>query len=340
MRTFHHLHLEEREKLFFWHEQGVSLRDIGKRLKRSHTSLGKELKRNKMGVGKRSREYTVFHYVPCRAQKKAEQRAGNQRRKAPLKEPLIFLYVREHLRPPYCWTPEEIAGRLPVDYPVHTMDDETIYRYIYGKKQKRMKLWRYLVRHRKKRMAHHGRKVIDRGQVVEAIHITKRPKYIEKRRQPGHWETDNMEGMRSDRTGISVTVERRARIVRLRKLADHAAHTKTTALLKQFAGEPPSLKRTMTLDNGPENKDGGRFRNTSAMIVYKTTPYHSWEKGTGENTVGRVRRYVPKGTSVDDVPEYTLMMIEDRMNNTPRKCLGFLTPNEVYVKILPASGIR
>src|SRR3989344_6362462 len=130
MRTFHQLSLEEREHLFSWHEQGISLREIGRRLGRSHTSLGKELKRNRVGLGKRSTEYLIFHYVPCKAQEKARKRGVKQRQKAPLKEPLIFLYVREHLRPPYCWTPEQIAGRLSIDHPGNTIDDDTIYRYI------------------------------------------------------------------------------------------------------------------------------------------------------------------------------------------------------------------
>ena len=337
MRTFQHLSLEEREHLFSWQEQQISLREIGRRLGRSHTSLGKELKRNKVGLGKRSNEYLVFRYVPCKAQERAVDRGVKQRQKAPLKGPLIFLYVREHLRPPYSWTPEEIAGRLPIDHPGNTIDDETIYRYIYGKKQRRMKLWKFLLHHRKKRMKQNGRKVTDRGQVVAATPITDRPRYIEKRKQPGHWETDNMEGVKSDKTGVSITVERKTRVIRVRKLVNHKAVTKTNVLLKQFSKEPKELKRTMTVDNGPENKDGGKFRNKSTMTVYKTTPYHSWEKGTVENTVGRVRRYIPKGISVDHIPEEKYIIIEDRMNNTPRKCLGFLTPNEVYEKILSAS---
>ncbi len=331
MRTFHQLTLEEREKYFLWKNQGVSLRDIGRRLGRSHTTLSREFRR-----------HTRYGrpYLPCLADRRANRWAMRQRYKAPLKEPLIFLYVREHLRAPFCWTPETIAGRLPVDHPGYTIDDDTIYRYIYGKKQKRMKLWKYLILHRKKRMKKHGRKVTNRGEVVHAISISKRPKSIGKRKHPGHWETDNMEGIRSDCTGVSVTVERMSRVTRLRKLADHTAATKTEVLLDQFSHEPKICQKTITLDNGPENKDGGRFQYSTAMTVYKTTPYHSWEKGSVENTVGRVRRWIPKKTSVDPVTQFQFTIIEDQMNNTPRKVLGFLTPNEVYEKITKSSRIR
>jgi IS30 family transposase len=250
------------------------------------------------------------------------------------------MYVREHLRPPFRWSPETIAGRLSIDCPGYTIDDDTIYRYIYGKKQRRMKLWKYLVLHRRKRMKKHGRKVTNRGEIVHAIPISKRPKSIEKRNQRGHWETDNMEGLRSDTSGVSVTVERVMKITRLRKLADHTAQTKTDVLLKQFSQEPQQYKKSVTLDNGPENKDGGRFQSQSIMTVYKTTPYHSWEKGSVENTIGRLRRWIPKKRSVDGITQEQLIFIENQMNNTPRKVLGFLTPNEVYGKMHNTSHIR
>ena len=189
-------------------------------------------------------------------------------------------------------------------------------------------------------MVKHGRKVTNRGEVIHAISITKRPTSIGKRKRLGHWETDNLEGLRSDHTGVSVTVERMSRVTRLRKLADHTAQTKTDVLLDQFSHEPESCQKTITLDNGPENKDGGRFQRTTAMIVYNTTPYHSWEKGTVENMIGRVRRWLPKKRSVDRVTEHHLLLIEEVMNNTPRKILGFLTPNEVYEKITRSSRIR
>ena len=146
-----------------------------------------------------------------------------------------------------------------------------------------------------------------------------------------------MEGLKSDHTGVSVTIERMTRITRLKKLADHTASTKTDALLDQFSHEPKHMKKTITEDNGPENKDGGRFQDSTEMTVYKTNPYHSWEKGSVENTVGRVRRFIPKKTSVDGVTQEDLDAIEDTMNNTPRKVLGFLTPNEVYERMTKSS---
>lgn len=328
---YHHVNLEEREKLFAWKEQGISFRTIAKRLHRNVGTISREMKR-----------HTRYGrpYLPCRAQRRAVRWAEKQRYHAPLKTPLIFLYVREHLRKQYSWSPETIAGRLSIDCPGYAIDDDTIYRYIYGKKQKRMKLWKYLVLHRKKRMKKYGRKITNRGEVVHAISISKRPPSVLKRTTVGHWETDNMEGRRSDTTGVSVTVERMSRVTRLRKLADHTAATKTAILLTQFSQEPETCKKTITLDNGPENKDGGWLQQETTMTVYKTVPYHSWEKGSVENTVGRVRRWIPKKTSVDGITQQQLTNIEEDMNNTPRKVLGYLTPNEVYGKLHAASHTR
>lgn len=327
MRTYHHLSLEEREKLYAWKEAGISLRKIGQRLKRNVGTLSREWRRNaKYGIP----------YLPCTAHRKAKKRALKQRYRAPLKEPLIFLYVREKLRDEK-WSPEAIAGRLPIDYPGYSINDETIYRYIYGRKQSRMKLWENLVLHRRRRMKKYGRKVQAYGRLSEAIPIGERPPIINMRLRPGDWETDNMEGKRSDDTAVSVTVDRMTRVTRLWKVADHTAISKSDALVVQMKQEDPVLRGSITVDRGPENSSHTVVTEIHQMPVYACEPYHSWEKGTVENTIGRLRRYIPKGRSVDEVSQKKLDRIEKTMNDTPRKCLAYLTPNEYLEKILIAS---
>lgn len=327
MRTFKHLSLEERELFFAWKEQNISLREIGRRLGRSHTTFSREPKRN----AKYGRPY-----LPCIAHRKAEKRGLKQRYRAPLKEPLIFLYVRTRLRNRK-WSPETIAGRLPIDHPGYSINDETIYRYIYGRKQSRMKLWEYLVLHRKKRMKKNGRKVKAYGRLSEAISIKERPAIITARVRPGDWETDNMEGKRSDDTAVSVTVDRMTRITRLCKLADHTASSKAEVLIVQLKQDDPLLRRSITCDRGSENSNHADITDMHHIPVYACDPYHSWEKGTVENTIGRLRRFIPKGKSVDGVSQKKLDRIEKTMNDTPRKCLAYLTPNEYLEKILIAS---
>src|SRR5437879_5627874 len=130
MKQYTQLTLAEREQLYGMRKEGKSLRSIAKKLKRSHTSLSRELRRNI----KYGNEYFGNIYLPCKAQKLAEKRAKKQRYKAPLKNPSIFLYVRKKLRKE--WSPEIIAGRLPIDHPGETVCHETIYQYIYSKRTK------------------------------------------------------------------------------------------------------------------------------------------------------------------------------------------------------------
>ncbi len=326
MNKYQHLNLEEREKLFAWREAGESLRTIAMKLSRSHTSLSRELKRHtKYGRP----------YLPCKAEKRARRWADRQRFKAPLHCPFVFLYVRKHLREPYLWSPEQIAARLTVDHPQYSIDDETIYRYIYSTRShtRGMNLWRYLTLHRKRRMKKQGRKV-QTTRLPTALKIEERSIAANTREEAGHWETDNIGTIITDKTGISATVERKTRVVRLRKLKDKTSSTKRRVLVTQVKKESPHLRKTMTIDRGPENSQHETFTHQTAMPVYACNPYHSWEKGTVENTIGRSRRFIPKGKSVDDLTRKDLDYIESIMNNTPRKCLGYLTPNEMLERIL------
>ncbi len=323
-RTFKHLRLEEREKYFAWRQAGVSIREIGRRLGRPHSTFCREPKRNvRPGQG----------YVPCLAQSKADKRGERQRRRAPLKSPTVFLYVRKHLREDQ-WSPEQIAGRLPIDRPGNSIHFETIYRYVYSSKMKRFNYRQYLTLKRKRRMKKLGRGVRRLGKIPGAVSIDLRSKVVAKRKQPGHWESDNMEGKRSDKTVVSVTVERVTRYTQLAKLANHKSQTKVTALSTQLNLFPQALKKTLTQDNGPENNNHQDFTSQTNMPVYFCHAYHSWEKGTAENTVGRVRRFVPKGTTLDPLTEKEVHWVEEKLNSTPRKCLNFLTPNEMMQKIL------
>lgn len=318
---YHHLSLEEREKLYGLKEQGKSLRAIAKQLGRSQSSLTRELKRNI----KYGNEYFGNTYLPCKAQGLADKRASRQRYCAPLKEPLIFLYVRQHLRQPYGWTPEQIAGRLPIDHPGSSIDDETIYRYIYRRTSRRYKLWLLLPHRRKKRMVKGGRTVKRDGKLTGTISIDLRPQVVMDRTTVGHWETDNIIGKVSDKTALSTTVERITRYSLVTKLPDRTAKTKAAAVIDRLMTFPTALQQSITIDNGKENAVLPR---ATSMPVYACHSYRSWEKGTNENTNGRIRRTIPKGKSIDPYTEGYIAHLEDKLNDTPRKCLGFLTPRE------------
>lgn len=327
MSTYSHLTLEEREIMWGFTQQGVSLREIAKRVGRSHSSISRELKRNaKYGKA----------YIPCKAQERSVKRGVQQRRQAPLKNTAIILYVREKLR--LKWSPETIAGRLRIDIPGETIDDETIYRYIHHPRNKRRKLWRYLTRGRKKRMQKNGRSVKRDSKTPDAVSIDKRPKSIDKRIHVGHWESDNMVGKQIDKTVVSVSTERLTRLTILSKVSKKS-EGKVNGLTYRLGVYPKKFRKTVTVDNGAENTKHKDITRTLDMNVYFCHPYHSWEKGTVENTIGRIRRYIPKGISIDEISEEYITEVEQKMNNTPRKCLNFLTPFEKKLQVLKKSII-
>jgi transposase, IS30 family len=311
------LTLEERERMFALMHSGKSFREIAALLGRSHTSVSREIRRNK--------NQHTGEYMPCVAQGKAEKRERIQRKKAPLKSTNIFLYVRRKLR--MGWSPETIAGRLKVDVPGEKICTETIYQYIYVQaKHPKEKLFNYLVLHRKKRMRKHGRKV-QSSKIPGRIGIEERPEAVALKKEFGHGETDLMEGLRSDKPVVSVTVERSTRDVQLTLLPNKTAKAKTTAVHKDIL----AMKLiTITTDNGTENTNHQDW----AVQTYFTTPYHSWEKGTVENTIGRLRKYIPKKTSIASLTQEELRYIQWEMNHTPRKCLGFLTPAQALANEL------
>lgn len=324
MKTYKHLSLEERERIFAFKQSGVTISEIGRRIKRNKGTISRELERHTK-YGK--------EYVPCLAERQAQRTGERQRRRAPLKGPTIFLYVRKHLRDNR-WSPEQIAGRLPIDHPGESIHFETIYRYIYSSRMKRFDYRKYLALGRKKRMKKFGRKVRRLSKIPGAVSIDLRSKKVLRRKQPGHWETDNMEGKRTDKTGVSVTVERVTRYTKLAKLSDHKSKTKLTAVASGMTNLPSAVQKTMTADNGSENTNHQDFTRQTDMPMFFCHAYHSWEKGTVENTVGRIRKFVPKGDSVDPLTVEQIQWIEEKLNDTPRKCLQFLTPNEKMQLIL------
>jgi transposase, IS30 family len=326
---YNHLSLEEREYLFKYRLLGKDFRWIAKRLSRSHSTLVREFNSPKYGKS----------YLPCVAQRAAERAAFRQRQRAALKNPTIFLFVRKRLREDK-WSPETIAGRLPLEHPGESICTESIYRYIYlSPKTKREKLWKYLTLHRKKRMRKDGRKVKEFTKLSEAIPISDRPESINNRTVIGHWETDNMEGKRSDKTSVSVTTERVTRKVKLGKLKGHTAQVKTDSVVDSLSKEYIGFVKSITFDRGPENSGYKEIGEKLGVDTYACNPYHSWEKGAVENTIQRVRRFIPKGVSVDNITQEYLTALEDMFNNTPRKVLGFLTPNEYYERIHSASYV-
>lgn len=331
VRPYRHLNLSDRVTIYSLREQGKSLRDIAKKIDRDVGTISRELKRNKSRAD--------FNYLPVKAHENAVKRLVHQRTKAPLKNPETYVYVREKLREEK-WSPEEIAGRIKIDKPHLSICFETIYSYIYHR-GKRHKLWKHLTKSHKKRRIKSGRKVrreSGRVTIPDAVSVLARPQKVQKRKTEGHLETDLMEGVKSETDVVSVEVFRKTRYTQLSKMKNKKAKTKKNILVKKLKmiqslskAQKPIVK-SITSDNGKENtKHKGISKNLN-ISFYVCQPYHSWEKGTVENTIGRIRRFIPKGTPLSKYSDYQIQWLENKLNNTPRKCLNFMTPNEAFEK--------
>lgn len=319
MKSYTRLSQAEREQIFLWLHEGVSLREIGKRLGRSHTTISREL------AGNKSEEYS-----PVKANQEAQE-LRHKKDKHKLDDPLLRSFVVKKLGEQ--WSPEEIAGRLKYIQAQVTVSHETIYTMVYQQPMKQERLWEFLRRGHKKRERWFDRrtKCAKRTIIQGKIPITERPLEAQKRLRVGHWETDLMEGSKKTHHVASITVDRRSGAVMLDKLRTKESQEKFDALMKRFEHIPVHVRKTMTFDNGTENTQHWRLSRLQ-MKTFFCAAYHSWEKGTVENTIGLIREYLPKGTDLTAVSQQELMVIGTAINDRPRKRLGYKTPNEVLLQ--------
>ena len=310
---YHHLTQAERDQIAVWRGRGLSLRLIARKLNRSHTTLSREVERN----------WGSDDYYPCTAQKKAHQRLELSHRSPRLKSVSLREAVWHLLE--RRWSPELIAGHLPLVRPeLPSISHEAIYQWIY---HERRDLIAYLARSHIKR-GHRRYTHQRRISIPRRTSVDERPAAIALRQEPGHWETDLLVGDGSQ--ALQVLVERSSRYCLLRKIpAKSASHSRAavTLLLSQV---PAHLRRSITYDNGPENAEHLVLNEDLGLCSYFCQPYHSWEKGTVENTNGLIRRFIPKRTPIETVPEASIVVIQNWLNDRPRKILSFKTPRAVF----------
>ena len=235
------------------------------------------------------------------------------------------------------WSPEQIVGRLKLKHPSNPywyIHWETIYRYIYDKKNQEKRLWEYLPRKQKKRQYHYGRSA-QKVRIPNRVSIHDRPSEIEDRQVFGHWEGDSIVG-KSHRNGLHTQVERKSRYLQAQLLDKIGASETVTAQAKMFKPLPKLAKKSTTVDNGSEFTNHQQFD----LPVFFADPYASWQKATNENTKGLIRRYLPKKTDFGNINQTELDEIVFEINNRPRKCLGYYTPKEVFEKELKTISAR
>lgn len=323
MKGYTHLNQSEREFIFLQLHQGTSSRQIAEALGRNHSTILREIKRNS-ALGEDERP---FPYSPTVAVQLAKQRRHDSQQ-AKLKDPSLQRWVIRHLT--RGWSPEQIAGRLKRDAPHAAVSYETIYQFIYSPGQRSLRLWEFLRRGHPRRRAQHGRDLhaAKRSLIPHRIPIEQRPVEANRRQCVGHFESDLLEGTKTSRSVVSVTVERKSGYVLLDKLMNKQPEHRAERLTQNL-GQLPFPVRTVTLDNGTENTHHERVAQYLGCGIFFCHPYRAWEKGTVENTIGLLRSYIPKKTDLSTVTLTDLRTIARELNDRPRKRLAFCTPSEI-----------
>lgn len=324
MKKYIHLSIHEREEIKLWFQQGLSCRAIARKTGRNHRTVARELTRNSPGLG-------ISAYCPTLAQKKYVRRRLEGRSRK-LDEGALQDYVVRCLGKG--WSPETISGRLKTINSQITVSPETIYRFIYDRENKGERYFEFLRRGHKKRQPWFGRSTQTRRRlrIPNRLNIALRPKEANNREKVGHLETDLMEGQKKTGGAVSVTVDRKSGMVMLDKLTNKESDLRIKALIYRLMKYPREMRKTVTMDNGLENTEHERLKQYLDCQTYFCNPYHSWEKGTVENTIGLVRSWIPKGTDLSGVTQADLNAIMLELNHRPRKRLGFLTPYEITLR--------
>lgn len=230
------------------------------------------------------------------------------------------------------WTPEQISGRLKELYPndpIMSISHEAIYRHIYTRPQASLKkkLIKLLVRKKTRRRPHKKRRG-GGSKIINQVSIDNRPEHIELRNEVGHWEGDLVIG-KNHKSAIGTIVERKTRFTLIIKLESKKADEIANQFSKILNKLNPIYKKSMTYDNGIEMAKHQKITEKTGMKIYFAHPYSSWERGTNENTNGLIRRYLPKGTNFNEIDIKQLMNIQEKLNNRPRKIIGYKTPKEM-----------
>lgn len=333
---YHHLTREERHVLSAYLKDNLSLRAIGLKLSRAAGGLCRE-------IGENSRDGTRRSYDPDYADLHARFRKWDANRRNPLKSREIMEYVLKGLSKD--WSPVQIAKRIQEDHPedpAYRISHETIYQFVSSDEGKELSLGKHL-RYGKYRKPKGKRFSSLRGArqpISNRVSIDERPSIVKRKGRFGDWESDSMIGRLTRGAILAVQKERKSQYVRLKKVKDKSAAETGRAIFENLELFPTSLRRTMTFDNGPENAEHEKLKASLGLETYFCDPYCSWQKGSVENVIGLIRQYIPKGSRLEDYSDEQIQEIQNRLNNRPRECLGFKTPNEVLSKHLKKLGVQ
>ncbi len=311
----------ERQMLEYWLRTKQSLRNIGKTMRRTHTILSREIRRN---------GHNRIRYRADTAQKLFEKRKHNKHKGKLNKYLELKIKVFEGLKKE--WSPDVIAGKLKISGKKLTISHESIYHYIYNKEGRNEGWYKYLQQGKKKRQKRQFRKS-RKYPLVERISIHQRPKVVDERLRYGDWESDSVI-FSKQKTILSVQSERKSKLIRMHKVVNKSAEETTNALVMTIESLPSEMFKTITFDNGGEGAGHVKIRKEYNLETYFCDSFASWQKGGVENANKLIRYYLPRNTDLSKLTDRDIYDIQEKLNNRPRKCLNYKSPNEIINEVV------
>lgn len=320
-RTYEQLSLEERCSISRLRADGISIRQIAAALGRAASSVSRELGRNTgSSVGYRAEHADDLSWA-------RRWRGLRLARQPDLQKTVLDRLVMG-------WSPGQISGWLAQNDPNRSISHESIYRFIYARIARTNDYsWRRFLPRAKSRRGHYRRQLKTVQNIKHRVSIHDRPGIVGTRAEPGHWEADLIL-MPDKKNNILVVQERTTRYVRLIRQSCRQAEPVAARLDEWFRPLPKELRRSLTQDNGVEFSLHYRLNEALGIDTYFCDPHSPWQKGGIENMNGRIRRFIPLKTKIENISDQTVQIVENIINHTPRKCLGFKTSAELFSKLL------
>lgn len=334
MKKYQRISYQEREEISRCLAQKSSFRAIAKKLERNVSSISREV---------RAGSCNIYTYRAVKAQKRSHRNASKRKkdRRKLDKNKALRAYIYEKLR--LKWSPMQIAQELKKDYPFNKnmrMAPETLYTYIYvlprGSLKKELLA---CLRQNRKRRYRQGRQHQNARKLENMLSIEERPKQVENRTVPGHWEGDLIVG-KYNHSVLGTLVERTTRTTILVPLRNRRAEHVARCFAREVKNLPKQMKLTLTYDQGREMAEHQLFTKITGIKVYFAHPRSPWERGTNENTNGLIRQFFPKGTDFNKVSRRQVKKVQELLNGRPRQTLNFQKPFEVFNQLLHQQVLR
>lgn len=310
--SYKQLTQEQRYAIYVLLKTGISKRETAETIHVSRSTVYRELQRN---AGQRGYRYK-------QAQRLAEHRrhqSKNIRFTAEVQN-LVVTYLQVD------WSPEQISAVLKRDHHIR-ISPERIYQFIWADKHAGGSYYKHLRQSQKKKRKRYNSKD-SRGQIKDRISIKERPTIVDNKERIGDWEADTVIG-KNHKGALVTLVERKTKFTTIMYVPNKSAELVANAIIEMLT---PYKNRvyTITNDNGKEFAQHKRIAERLEANVYFATPYHSWERGLNENTNGLIRQYFPKNKAFGDINEKGICFVEKKLNQRPRKTLGFKTPEQCF----------